>query len=302
MSRTLSIALFAALWLGNMTAANVQADDVNGCDAPLGASRFGGSSCAAVNDTVSIGATVTDPGSAGSSNSTDMGSAGSTSNINTGPYEIRRESGTHFLAGPYCKYYYSDGTTKTLWGHCPTLSYYTTDNTTNTHSDPTPAATEETIREALLTITLPTVTPVLSPDGLKNEWGALAVNFPIWIDAKKPTPVTETTTHDGITITLTATPASYTINMGEGTPFKCSSFQARGPNTKPMDTSPVCGYAYKHKGTYTPTITTEWKVSYTTSTGGSGEFRHKGTPTPTTQPLQIIELVSVIAYDPNEHP
>jgi hypothetical protein len=149
---------------------------------------------------------------------------------------------------------------------------------------------------------LPGTTPILSPNPAKNEWGALAVNFPIWIDGKKPTTVNETVTQDGITITLMAQPLIYTVKMGEGNPFTCAEFRSRGSWNKWQDKSPVCGYTYKRKGTYNPSITITWKISYTTSTGDTGEFYHKGTPTNTAEPLEIIELVSVIVFDPNENP
>jgi hypothetical protein len=161
---------------------------------------------------------------------------------------------------------------------------------------------EDTVRTALLQVTLPSVTPILSPNPAKNEWGALAVNFPIWIDAKKPAPVTETVTEDGITITLAASPTSYTVDMGEGPTFKCVDFKSRGTWNAWQDKSPVCGYTYKRKGIYNPSIAVTWKVTYTTSTGATGEFRHTGTPTTTAEPLEIIELVSVIVFDPDEYP
>lgn len=301
---TMVIALVLAISPLCTPNAPANADNPSNCNAGYGQSAFNSPVCADGN-TVTVGVTVTDPGSgSGAAGKDDAGSvAGGTSGgagryTEPVPWETSSETFANITTGMYCIHYWSNHTSSRTTGPCNITPENT--NTTNSTPDPEPSI-EDTIRQALLQVNLPSVTPILSPNPAGNEWGALAVNLPIWIDAKRPSPVADTITQNSITITLTATPVSYLVNMGEGNPFNCVEFRARGMWSQPKDKSPVCGYSYKRKGTYQPTITVTWKINYTTSTGDTGEFRHKGTPTPTAEPLQIIELISVIIYDPNEH-
>ncbi|MEE9964522.1 MAG: hypothetical protein K4304_05440 [Propionicimonas sp.] len=167
--------------------------------------------------------------------------------------------------------------------------------------DPTPkkakhkGPTQSQLRTVAAQLKLPNPTPRFGPDPSVNEWKMLAVGFPIWLWTDRPTTVSTTAHHDGLTFTLTATWTSTTFTMGDGHTKTCTATTIRPKTVKPATKpSPTCGYTYQTKSPkghpYTVTADTHWRINWTTN-GYQGTFNHTYTGNRT---LNIGELQSLI--------
>ena len=155
--------------------------------------------------------------------------------------------------------------------------------------------TDTDIREVAAQLKLPNPTPRFGPDPSVNEWKMLAVGFPIWLWTDRPTTVSTTAHHDGLTFTLTATWTSTTFTMGDGHSKTCTATTIRPKQVKPATKpSPTCSYTYQTKSKighpYTVTANTHWRINWTTN-GYQGTFNHTYTGSRT---LTIGELQSLI--------
>jgi hypothetical protein len=157
------------------------------------------------------------------------------------------------------------------------------------------APTQTQISHVAAKLKLPDPTPRFGPDPSVNEWNMLAVGFPIWLWTDRPTQVSTTAHHDGLTFTLTATWTSTTFTMGDEHSKTCAATTIRPKTVKPATKpSPTCGYVYQTKSKighpYTVTADTHWRIDWTTN-GYSGTFDHTYTGSRT---LEIGELQSLI--------
>ena len=155
--------------------------------------------------------------------------------------------------------------------------------------------TTSDVQEVAAQLKLPDPTPRFGPDPSANEWKMLAVGFPIWLWTDRPTTVSTTAHHDGLTFTLTATWTSTTFTMGDGHSKTCTATTIRPKTVKPATKpSPTCSYTYQTKSKighpYTVTADTHWRIDWTTN-GYSGTFTHTYTGNRT---LEIGELQSLI--------
>jgi hypothetical protein len=101
----------------------------------------------------------------------------------------------------------------------------------------------------------------------------------MWMPASSWVPKSVTVSAGGVSLTMTATPAFSVWSMGDGGSVTC-----RGPGTpypsassgKPPRSSPDCGWTYARAsvsepgGVFPVSVTTHWKVSWSTTTGLSG--------------------------------
>ena len=108
------------------------------------------------------------------------------------------------------------------------------------------------------------------------------VSLPIWLQVAPSSwaPKSETVSAGGVSLTMNAVPVSAVWSMGDGTTVTC-----RGPGTPypavkpkdPMAASADCGHAYTApseslpQGSYPVSVTTHWKVTWSTTTGLSGD-------------------------------
>ena len=157
------------------------------------------------------------------------------------------------------------------------------------------APSESQLRRVATQLKLPDPTPRFGPDPSVNEWKMLAVGFPIWLWTDRPTTVSTTAHHDGLTFTLTATWTSTTFTMGDGHSKTCTATTIRPKTVKPATKpSPTCSYTYQTKSKighpYTVTAATHWRINWTTN-GYQGTFNHTYTGSRT---LTIGELQSLI--------
>ena len=157
------------------------------------------------------------------------------------------------------------------------------------------APTEPQLRTVATQLKLPNPTPRFGPDPSANEWKMLAVGYPIWLWTDRPTTITTTAHHDGLTFTLTATWTSTTFTMGDGHSKTCTATTIRPKTVKPATKpSPTCSYTYQTKSKpghpYTVTANTHWQINWTTN-GYQGTFTHTYTGSRT---LEIGELQSLI--------
>lgn len=149
---------------------------------------------------------------------------------------------------------------------------------------------------AVAQLRIPTVDVGIGPDPSDNEWGMLAVGFPVWLYADGDTsigPVTDSV--GGVTVSIEASIASTTYSMGDGTKVNCDGTGTRYTSTvEPGSPSPTCGHVYEESslpgGSYTVTSTTTWAVTWTAG-GQSGVIN---VPTVGTNDLPIGELQAIV--------
>jgi len=140
----------------------------------------------------------------------------------------------------------------------------------NTTSQPDPPSITDvvtTVTRAIATLRLPDGAPVIAPDPQANEWKMLVVGYPMWLTTTAPATTSTTVTQNGITIHMSATRTRTVFDMGEKNVPKptltCTKMTPRPAYTWPHDApSPDCGYTYMHKGVYTITATTTWRVDW----------------------------------------
>lgn len=127
-------------------------------------------------------------------------------------------------------------------------------------------AIEETVRRAVLSLTLPEPTIHVGPAPEANEWNMAVVGYPLWLWTDTPATLDATTTQDGITIDISARRRGVRFAMGDGNHVDCRTMHAWKRTTKPATASPSCGYTYTWpslpKGNYTITATGYWDISW----------------------------------------
>ena len=132
-----------------------------------------------------------------------------------------------------------------------------------------------TARSLAVQLRLPDTTPIFSPDPKKNEWGMLAVGFPVWLTTQGPRVKSTSASSQGLTFRLSATWRSTTFSMGDGSSVSCTAMTAYSASVKAGSPSPTCGHAYTKpslpKGAYTVTATANWVVNWSVD-GFSGSF------------------------------
>lgn len=126
----------------------------------------------------------------------------------------------------------------------------------------------ETIRRAVLSLTVPEPTIHVGPAPEANEWNMAVVGYPLWLWTDTPATLDATTTQDGITIDISARRRGVRFAMGDGNHVDCRTMHAWKRTTKPATASPSCGYTYTWpslpKGNYTITATSYWDITWST--------------------------------------
>ena len=173
-----------------------------------------------------------------------------------------------------------------------------------------PVLPEQVIaQQAVATLTLPEVNPVVMPDPEWNRWKSYAVGEDLWLWADSPAQLSTTVTQQGITIQITAVRDKIDFDMGDGgvdSIVSCKEMTKYEPppmyHTGPWE-SPTCRYYYKKLpeqrcAGYTMTATAHWTVTWSVL-GQSGTIPMKKTQT---KHLPIVELhaLAVSTSDPND--
>lgn len=107
------------------------------------------------------------------------------------------------------------------------------------------------------------------------------VSLPIWLQVARSSwaPKSEAVSAGGVSLTMNAAPVSAVWSMGDGTTETCRGPGTPYPAVKPKDpmiASPDCGHVYAApseslpQGSYPVSVTTHWKVTWSTTTGLSG--------------------------------
>ncbi len=102
------------------------------------------------------------------------------------------------------------------------------------------------------------------PEPSANRWNMIPVGYALWIWTDGRDTLTSSSSKDGLSVSLTATPGATTFTMGDGNSLSCADQpvwlkgnKSRGP----------CSYTYEMpspKGKpYTVTATTTWQVTWT---------------------------------------
>lgn len=149
-------------------------------------------------------------------------------------------------------------------------------------------------QRAAAELRLPPSVPHVGPDPALNKWNMSVVGYPLWLWTTDPAHLSTSTTHDGVTVALTATRGATTFTMGDGHRVTCSTMPAWTPAVRQATGSPTCGYRYQKAslphGPYTITATTTWTVAWSAA-------EHTGTLPATQQAttrLRVGELQSVV--------
>lgn len=149
-------------------------------------------------------------------------------------------------------------------------------------------------QQAIAQLTLPDTDVKVGPPPSINEWKMAVVGYPLWLWTDGPDTQTTTVTQQGITITLTASRANTTFDMGDGTTQTCATSTAWSESVTPGAPSPDCGHTYLKpslpKSNYTITATAHWNVAWTAlGQAGTVPLDVAGTTT-----LPVGELQAVI--------
>lgn len=108
-----------------------------------------------------------------------------------------------------------------------------------------PVLTYQLIQQAVMQMGIPKPAPQVGPDPSLNEWGIVAVGYPIWLWVDGPSVMTQSVTTQGITINLVARRTRVVFDMGDGQEVTCTDMpEWPGPSSTPKP-SPSCGYAYQ---------------------------------------------------------
>ena len=153
---------------------------------------------------------------------------------------------------------------------------------------PDPAAVA---REAIATVTLGEPGVLVEPDPDANRWGATAVGFNVWFHAPGAQTLTTSVDRDGLTVEITARPGLLRVDTGDGKTVACQGTVPYGAPPGVNAPSPVCGYAWEHKGEYMVTASRVWEVSWTA--GGQSGQDSVSRPAGGRQ-VTVIELSSVL--------
>lgn len=157
--------------------------------------------------------------------------------------------------------------------------------------------------QLISTFQLKGITIGMAPEA-NPQWGYRRgyVGVPVWLWVANPAPLTwgpysETATLGGQTITATAQVTSVRWSMGDGTSITCGNKGTPYTVGYGMTTSPTCGYQYQTTSKnqsgdrYTVTATSNWDVTWTSTSGQSGNIPLNST---STTDLQVNELQTVI--------
>ena len=119
--------------------------------------------------------------------------------------------------------------------------------------DPSPAAPqitpEQAAQQALATMQLPEPTVTYTPSPRVNPWNKHFIGVPYRYVISDVTPQSLTHTEQNITITMTTSTPTLTINHGDGTTQRCTTTHA-------------CTHRYQYPGTYTTTVTAHWTITW----------------------------------------
>ena len=172
-----------------------------------------------------------------------------------------------------------------------------------------PVLPEQVIaQQAVATLTLPEVNPVVMPDPEWNRWKSYAVGEDLWLWADSPAQLSTTVTQQGITIQITAVRDRVVFDMGNGDKVSCKSMTKYYPppdmDDEPWE-SPDCGYYYERLPQqrcvgYTMTATAHWIVTWAVL-GKTGTIPVTKTAT---KHLPIVELHSLsvpTTHNPNDY-
>jgi hypothetical protein len=117
----------------------------------------------------------------------------------------------------------------------------------------------------------------------------------MWISSDAWHEETATASVPGGSVTVTATPASLSWSMGDGTTVECE-----GPGTPydpevhdPAESSPDCGHTFTSTSSgYEVTASLSWQVEWSSSDGEGGTFPALTTETSTT--VRVVESSGVV--------
>ncbi|WP_236572289.1 hypothetical protein [Nocardiopsis sp. FR4] len=124
----------------------------------------------------------------------------------------------------------------------------------------------------------------------------MLVRVPVWLWISSDDWQAETATASvpGGSVTVSATPASLSWSMGDGTTVECD-----GPGTAydpqahdPAQESPDCGHTYTSSGGYDLTARVSWAVEWSSSDGGGGTMPALVTQTSTS--VRVVESSGVV--------
>ncbi len=160
-----------------------------------------------------------------------------------------------------------------------------------------PPDPEELARRAFASITLLAPRAAVAP---RKDIGPGLVGLPVWMWASRgPTyfgPQSASASDRGLTVTIRAEVDEIVWDMGNGDRVVCdgpgTAYERQGRNAGKR--SPDCGYhnGYTKAGTYQVQATTQWSVTWTSSSGATGSI---GGVTRTTGPVQIqIDELQVV--------
>ena len=138
-------------------------------------------------------------------------------------------------------------------------------------------STRPLVDQAVKTLHLPLPNVSLSPAADATQFVGLPTWM--WMPASSWVSKSVTVSAGGVSLTMTATPVFSVWSMGDGGSVTC-----RGPGTpypsassvKPPRSSPDCGWTYARAsvsepgGVFPVSVTTHWKVAWSTTTGLSG--------------------------------
>ncbi len=165
------------------------------------------------------------------------------------------------------------------------------------HRPSTPASPNprDSIRQVVARLRLPDPTPRFGPDPSVNEWNMAAVGFPIWLWTDRPTSLSTTAHHDGLTFTLNATWQSTTFTLGDGHHLTCTDNTEYPTHVShPGQPSPTCGYTYKEASPpghpYAVTADAHWRVDW----AAAGEHGTLTTSYSADRLLEVGELQSLV--------
>ena len=161
---------------------------------------------------------------------------------------------------------------------------------------PAQAAQQAMMQFQLLPFDVGMAPPVNAELGHRRTY----VGIPNWMWSASQTslnwgPHTQSISVGGHALTMTAHIETVTWNMGDGTVFVCGAGTPYAASYG-LTASPSCGHAYattslkQPDGMFTTTATSNWVVTWSTTTGYSGVIR---TETETTERLEVLELQSV---------
>ncbi|MEL4505504.1 MULTISPECIES: hypothetical protein [unclassified Luteococcus] len=137
---------------------------------------------------------------------------------------------------------------------------------------------------------LPEPSIKIGPEPEVNEWKMIAVGQPVWLWTADAKDIDASKTEQGIAVKLVATPASTTIDLGDGKTITCKTSTPRPADAKPMDKSPDCGHTWLKAGNHTVTASTNWEIQWS-ALGQSGTLPMERSASRT---VEVGELASVV--------